>query len=67
MPAIVLKEINYVEAQDIADVCNVSLQSARYRAERMQELLRKDKFNLSPLERQVYNNFKSFIENQIKK
>ena len=61
MPAIVLKEINYIEAQDIADACNVSLQSARYRAERMQELLRRDKFNLSPLERQVYNNFKDFI------
>ena len=61
MPAIVLKEINCIEAQDIANICNVSLQTARYRAERMQELLRRNKFKLSPLERQVHSNFKDFI------
>ena len=63
MPAIVLKELNCITPPDISNICNVSLQSARYRAERMQELLRRDKFNLSPLERQVYNNFKDFINN----
>ena len=61
MPAIVLKEINCIEPQDIANICNVSLQSAIYRSERMKELLKRNKFNLSPLERQVYNNFKDFI------
>ena len=61
MPAIVLKEINCIEPQDIANICNVSLQSAEYRSERMKELLKRNKFNLSPLERQVYNNFKDFI------
>ena len=61
MPAIVLKEINCIEPQDIANICNVSLQSAVYRSERMKELLKRNKFNLSPLERQVYNNFKNFI------
>ena len=61
MPAIVLKEINCIEPQDIANICNVSLQSAIYRSERMKELLKRNKFNLSHLERQVYNNFKDFI------
>nr|WP_317357318.1 ImmA/IrrE family metallo-endopeptidase [uncultured Tyzzerella sp.] len=61
MPAIVLKEINCITPQDIANICNVSLQSAEYRAERLKELIQRNKFNLSPLERQVYNNFKNFI------
>lgn len=61
MPAVVLKESNYIEAQEIANICNVSLQSAEYRSQRLKELLKRNKFNLSPLERQVYNNFKDLI------
>ena len=66
MPAIVLKEINCIEPQDIANICNVSLQSAVYRSERMKELLKRNKFNLSPLERQVYINFNDFIKSNKK-
>lgn len=61
MPAIVLKELNCIEPQHISNICEVSLQAAEYRSKRMKELLLKNKFNLSPLERQVYNNFKNFI------
>ena len=61
MPAIVLKELNCIEPQDIANICNVSLQSAEYRSQRLKELIKRNKFNLSPLERQVYNNFKELI------
>ena len=65
MPAIVLKELNCIEAQDIASVCNVSLQSAGYRSQRLKELIQRNKFKLSPLERQVHNNFKDFINNKL--
>lgn len=61
MPAIVLKELNCISPQDISNICQVSLQAAEYRSKRMQKLLLRNKFNLSPLERQVYNNFKNFI------
>lgn len=61
MPAIVLKELNCISPQDILNICQVSLQAAEYRSKRMQKLLLRNKFNLSPLERQVYNNFKNFI------
>ena len=61
MPAIVLKELNYITPQDIANICNVSLQSAEYRSQRLKELIQRDKFYTSPLEQQVYNNFKSFV------
>ena len=64
MPAIVLKELNYITPQDIANICDVSLQSAEYRSERLKELIQRDKFYTSHLEQQVYNNFKSFIKNK---
>ncbi len=64
MPAIVLKEINYIKPQDIANICNVSLQTAEYRSQRLKELIKRNKFYTSPLEQQVYNNFKTFIENK---
>lgn len=65
MPAIVLKELNCIEAQDIANICNVSFQSAEYRSSRLKELIQRDKFKLSILERQVHNNFKDFINNKL--
>ena len=61
MSAVVLKELNCIEPEDIANLCNVSLQSAKYRSQRLKKLVKRNKFNLSPLERQVYDNFKDFI------
>ncbi|MDE6182574.1 MAG: ImmA/IrrE family metallo-endopeptidase, partial [Eubacteriales bacterium] len=62
MPAIVLKEINCIGPENISNICNVSLQTAEYRSKRLKELLKRNKFNLSPLEKQVYINFKDFIK-----
>ena len=64
MPAIVLKELNYITPQDIANICDVSLQSAEYRSKRLKELIERNKFYTSYLEQQVYINFKNFIQNQ---
>lgn len=57
MPAVALhyKEcLNYI---DIMGLCNVSKTSAKIREERMKILEERNKFCLSPLEKQVYNNF----------
>lgn len=62
MPAIVLKEINYIETQGIANICDVPLQAAEYRSQRLKQLLKRNKFYTSQLERKVYNNFKNFID-----
>lgn len=61
-PACVLWGLNIHSAEEIAEICNISLQSAHIRAARMEELYRRDRFLTSPLERQVYAQFKSFIE-----
>ena len=61
MPAIVLKELDCIETEKIMELCLVSRQSAQYRSKRLKELLKRNKFYVHPLERQVLNNFKDFI------
>ena len=62
-PACVLHELQVFNADDIAKLCNISITSASFRAERMQELERRNKWYLHPLEREVYKNFENFINN----
>lgn len=62
-PACVLYGLNLHTAEDISRVCNISYTAAKYRAERMKILYERNMFLASPLERQVYEQFKDFIEN----
>ncbi len=63
-PACVLKGLNLHTAKEIADTCYISMQAAQYRANRMKILYDRDKFFLSPLERQVYKNFEDYIHHK---
>ena len=60
-PACVLWGLNVTTADEIMELCGISYQAAEIRAERMAELYRRKKFLTSPLERQVYEQFKDFI------
>ena len=60
-PACVLHELRAVSAADISRLCNISLEAATYRAERMQELERRNAWYLHPLERKVREQFDDFI------
>lgn len=60
-PACVLWGLNLHTAEEIAAVCNISLSAAQFRAERMKELYRRNRFLQSPTERQVFEQFKNFI------
>lgn len=62
-PACVIWGINAQTAEQIATVCNISHEAATIRAERMEVLRKRGKFLTSPLERQVYKQFESYIEN----
>ncbi len=62
-PACVLWGINAQTAEQIATVCNISREAAKIRAERMEVLRKRGKFLTSPLERQVYQQFESYIQN----
>ncbi len=60
-PACVLWGCNAKTAEDIALLCDISLQSAQYRMKRMKELYKRDKFLTSPLERMVFEQFEDYI------
>lgn len=60
-PACVLWGLNVQSADEIRQLCEISKQAAEIRMERMKLLYERNKFLLSPLERQVYEQFQSFI------
>lgn len=60
-PACVLHELHALTSAAIAELCNISLEAATYRAERIAELKRRKAFYLHPLERQVKEQFADFI------
>ena len=60
-PACVLWGLNIHSAEEIAEICNISLSAARIRAARMEMLYKRDKFLTSSLERQVFKQFYDFI------
>ena len=63
-PACVLHELQVLNPHDIAQLCNISLQSAEYRSQRIEELEKRNKWYTHPLERQVYSQFEDFINNR---
>ncbi len=63
-PACVLHELNALNANEIADLCNISISSAKYRAERMAILEKRNAWYFHPLERKVYKQFESFINSK---
>ena len=64
-PACVLHALNAVTPEQIAELCDISLTSASFRAERMNLLNRRNKYGLSPLERKAQNQFERFIMSKI--
>lgn len=61
-PACVLWGCRVSSAAEIAALCDISSTAASVRWERMQILLARGKFLQSPMERQVYRQFKGYIK-----
>ena len=61
-PACVLWALDAWEPEQIAKLCDISLQSASFRAERLAKVRYRGRFLASPLERQVHDQFLTFIE-----
>lgn len=71
-PACVLWGLKIHAAEEISELCNISIIAARIRAQRMELLYKREQeflknrgyscFLQSPLERQVYRQFKNFID-----
>lgn len=61
-PACVLWGLDLHTADEIQKICDISISAAKIRAERMSVLYKRNKFLISPLERQVFDNFKDYIK-----
>lgn len=61
-PACVLWGLHLRTAAEIADCCEISIEAASIRAERMSELYKRKKFLTNPLEKQVFEQFRGFID-----
>ena len=61
-PACVLWGCNVRTAGQIQELCQISRTAAEYRAERMNELYKRNRFLTSPLEQKVYSQFETFIK-----
>lgn len=61
-PACVLWGLNLHSASEISKVCDISYESATYRAQRMDILYKRNKFLTNKLEEQVFSNFEDFIK-----
>ena len=61
-PACVLWGCQVKSTEDIIKLCDISYAAAKFRMQRMNILYARNKFLTSPLERQVYENFKAFIK-----
>ncbi len=61
-PACVLWGCRVQSAEDIMGLCGISHQAAEFRMERMRLLYQRGKFLTSPLEQQVYRQFRAYIE-----
>ncbi len=61
-PACVLWGLNIHTADEIGELCHISHQAAEFRAARMAELYKRNRFLLSPLEQAVYKQFEPFIK-----
>ena len=66
-PACVLHELGAITPEAIQQVCGLSRQAAEFRARRMQELERRNRYYTSPLERQVVEQFRSYISLALKR
>ena len=61
-PACIIKELDLHSAEDIAKYCLIPLSIAKARAERMKTVYKRDMFFTDPLEKQVYDNFCSYLK-----
>lgn len=63
-PACVLWALDIHSAAEISALCDISNAAAQIRAERMAILYSRNKFLISPLEREVYKNFYDYINSK---
>lgn len=66
-PACVLWGTGVKTEEEIAELCSISITAAKNREKRMPELYTRNRFLISPLEKQVFEQFSDFINDKMGK
>lgn len=61
-PACVLWGLDLHTPEEIKSACEISYTASKIRAKRMEILYKRNQFLMSPLEKEIYNNFTNYIE-----
>ena len=62
MPMLLIKELDITTPEELAKICDVSIDAAKYRLNRFQEIKGRERFYTNPKEQSLYLQLKSFIE-----
>lgn len=62
MPMLLIKELDITTPEELAKICDVSIDAAKYRLNRFQEIKERERFYTNPKEQNLYLQLKSFIE-----
>lgn len=61
MPMLLIKELNINSSEELAKICDVSLEAANFRLKRFNEIKGRERFYTNPREQQLYQQLKEFI------
>lgn len=64
MPMLLIKELNIQTSENLAEICDVSIEAASYRMKRYNEIKGRERFYTNPFEIALYKQLKPFIENK---
>lgn len=66
MPMLLIKELNINSPEELANICDVSIEAATFRLKRFNEVKGRERFYTNPREQQLYQQLKEFIINKRK-
>lgn len=67
MPMLLIKELNITKPEELSKLCDVSIESAKYRLKRFKEINRREMFYTNPKEKQLLLQLKPFLNDYSKK
>lgn len=63
MPMLLIKELGITTPEELANICDVSIEAATFRFKRFNEIMGREKFYTNPLEIKLLNLLKDYINN----
>ena len=63
MPMLLIKELDITTPEELANLCDVSIEAATFRFKRFNEIKGREKFYTNPLEIKLFNLLKDYINN----